>query len=67
MGVGAGCSCIVPVLFSESGHIPGVSRLEGYAMVTTGGLIGFLAGPSVIGFIAEAAGLSKGFLLITIS
>lgn len=66
MGIGAGCSCIVPVLFSESGHIPGVSRLEGYSMVTTGGLIGFLAGPSIIGFIAEAAGLSRGFLLMTL-
>ncbi len=64
--VGVGCSCIVPVLFSASANIPGVSTVEGFAMVTTGGLIGFLAGPSVIGFISEKSDLSKGFLLLTL-
>ena len=62
--VGFGCSCIVPVLFSASGNIPGVSPVEGYAMVTTGGLIGFLAGPSVIGFISEKSTLATGLSLI---
>lgn len=64
--VGVGCSCIVPVLFSASANIPGVSTVEGFAMVTTGGLIGFLAGPSVIGFISERSNLSQGFLLLTL-
>lgn len=64
--VGVGCSCIVPVLFSTSANIPGVSTVEGFAMVTTGGLIGFLAGPSVIGFISEKSNLSQGFLLLTL-
>jgi len=62
--VGLGCSCIVPVLFSASANIPGVSTVEGFAMVTTGGLIGFLAGPSIIGLISEKSDLSKGFLLL---
>ena len=62
--VGLGCSCIVPVLFSASANIPGVSTVEGFAMVTTGGLIGFLAGPSIIGMISERSDLSKGFLLL---
>jgi MFS family permease len=62
--VGIGCSCIVPVLFSASANIPGVSTVEGFAMVTTGGLIGFLAGPSLIGLISEKSDLSKGFLLL---
>lgn len=62
--VGFGCCCIVPVLFRTSANIPGVSTLEGYAMVTTGGLIGFLTGPSVIGFIAEKTDLSKGLSLL---
>ena len=62
--VGLGCSCIVPVLFRASANIPGLSTVEGYAMVTTGGLIGFLTGPSVIGFISEKTDLSKGFLLL---
>ena len=62
--VGFGCSCIVPVLFSASGNIPGVSPVEGYAMVTTGGLIGFLAGPSIIGFISEKSTLATGLSLL---
>ena len=64
--VGLGCCCIVPVLFRASANIPGVSTVEGYAMVTTGGLIGFLAGPSLIGFISEKASLSKGLSLLII-
>ena len=62
--VGFGCCCIVPVLFRASANIPGVSTVEGFAMVTTGGLIGFLTGPSVIGFISEKANLSKGLSLL---
>ncbi len=64
--IGFGCSCIVPVLFCTSANIPGLSRVEGFAMVTTGGLIGFLAGPSVIGFISEKSGLSTGLSLLIV-
>jgi MFS family permease len=62
--IGAGCSGIVPVLFRASASIPGLSKVQGFAMVTTGGLMGFLAGPSVIGFISEKSGLSKGLSLL---
>jgi Major Facilitator Superfamily len=62
--IGFGCCCIVPVLFSASGNIPGVSTVEGFAMVTTGGLIGFLTGPSLIGFISEKVNLSTGLSLL---
>ena len=62
--IGFGCCCIVPVLFSASANIPGLSTVEGFDMVTTGGLIGFLTGPSVIGFISEKADLSKGLSLL---
>jgi biotin transporter BioY len=54
----------VPVLFTASANIPGVSTVEGFAMVTTGGLIGFLTGPSLIGFISEKINLAAGFLLL---
>lgn len=64
--VGFGCCCIVPVLFRVSSNIPGVSTVEGFSMVTTGGLIGFLTGPSVIGFISEKADLSKGLSLLIV-
>ena len=64
--IGCGSSCIVPVLFSASANIPGVSTVEGFAMVTTGGLIGFLTGPSLIGFISEKSNLSKGLSLLIV-
>ncbi len=64
--IGFGCCCIVPVLFRASSTIPGLSKVEGFAMVTTGGLIGFLAGPSVIGFISEKASLTKGLSLLIV-
>jgi MFS family permease len=64
--IGIGCSCTVPVLFSASAAIPGVSVVEGFAMVTTGGLIGFLAGPSVIGFLAEKSSLPTALSLLII-
>ena len=64
--IGFGCSCIVPVLFSASAAIRGVSKVEGFAMVTTGGLIGFLAGPSLIGMISEKINLSTGLSLLII-
>ncbi|MEO7120454.1 MAG: MFS transporter [Ginsengibacter sp.] len=64
--IGLGSCCIVPVLFRASANIPGLSTVEGYAMVTTGGLIGFLTGPSVIGFIAQKANLSKGLSLLIV-
>ncbi|MBI2731177.1 MAG: MFS transporter [Sphingobacteriales bacterium] len=64
--IGFGCSCIVPVLFRASANIPGLSKVEGFAMVTTGGLIGFLAGPSIIGVISETAGLSKALSLLIV-
>ncbi len=62
--VGLGSCCIVPVLFRTSANIPGVSTVEGYAMVTTGGLIGFLTGPSVIGFISEKSNLPQALSLL---
>lgn len=64
VAVGFGCSCIVPVLFSAATTIPDVSPVQGFAMVTTGGLLGFLTGPSLIGFISETLNLSAGLSLL---
>ncbi len=62
--VGAGCCWIVPVLFGAAARIPHVSTVQGFGMITSGGLIGFVAGPSVIGFISEQWNLSIGFLFV---
>jgi MFS family permease len=64
--VGFGCCWIVPVLFGAASLIPGVSTVQGFGMITSGGLIGFVIGPSIIGFISEQWNLSVGFLFILV-
>lgn len=64
--IGLGCSGIVPILFRASATIPGLSKVEGFAMVTTGGLIGFLAGPSLIGVLSEKTGLAPALSLLVV-
>jgi MFS family permease len=65
--VGLGFSCVVPVLFSTATKVPGISAVSGISAVATGGLLGFLAGPSLVGIISEkftmATGLSVIFIL----
>lgn len=51
--VGFGLSNLIPVLFSAAGKTPGVPSSMGISAVATAGYFGFLAGPPVIGFIAE--------------
>jgi MFS family permease len=50
---GAGFSVLVPLVFSAAGRLDSRSAGPGLAAVTTAGYLGFLAGPPVIGFIAE--------------
>ena len=62
--VGFGYSCIVPILFSTAANVPGVSPAQGIASIASGGLIGFLFGPSVIGMISEKINLSAGLSFV---
>jgi MFS family permease len=62
--IGVGFSSIVPILFSAASKDPSVDASVGIAAVATGGLLGFLLGPPLIGFIAEGVGLSFGLTLI---
>lgn len=64
--IGFGCSGIVPVLFRAGSNIPDVSPVEGFAMVTTGGLVGFLTGPSLIGILSEMTNLRLALLIIIV-
>lgn len=63
--VGAGCSTVVPCVFSAAGRMPGVRTGVALASVTTMGYLGFLIGPPLIGFIAEGIGL-RGALAVLI-
>ena len=60
---GAGLSCTVPQIFSVAGHSdPGRSG-RSLAVVASLSYIGFLAGPVIIGGIAELTALSTALLV----
>ena len=52
--VGLGLSSIVPIAYSIAGSAKNLPPGVGLAMVTTVGYSGFLFGPPIIGFIADA-------------
>ena len=70
--VGFGAANVVPVLFTAAGNIPGIKSSVSLPAVTTLGYIGQLAGPALIGFMAEAFNLpfalgSIGILLLFVT
>ena len=63
---GLGFANVVPVLFSAAGQVPGIAAARGIAAVAAVGYFGMMAGPPVIGLIAEASSLSAGLLLVIV-
>lgn len=57
MFAGLGLGNVAPVLFAGGGRLEPEAPGRGIAAVTTLGYTGFLAGPPIIGFTAELAGL----------
>jgi MFS family permease len=66
-GVGLGLANSVPILFSAAGKISGIWHELAIAAVSTAGYCGFLAGPPVIGLIAEQFGLTAGLGLVALA
>ncbi|WP_338872155.1 MFS transporter [Spirosoma sp. SC4-14] len=64
--LGAGCSLGAPVLYAASMRVPGIPPAAGLATFATFSFIGFLAGPPLIGFVAEAFGLYYGLGFVAI-
>jgi fucose permease len=64
--VGLGLSTIVPVTYSIAGNTREIPSGVGIAMVTTVGYSGFLLGPPVIGFIADAKDLRFGLAIVAV-
>jgi len=62
--VGAGLATLFPLVLSAAGRTPGVSPTFALTAVATAGYVGFLAGPPVIGFVAERFGLKTGLLVV---
>lgn len=61
---GLGYSVIVPLTFSASGRIPGVSPGMGIAAVSSTGFFGFLVGPPLIGYLADATSLQLALFVV---
>jgi MFS family permease len=64
--LGAGCSNIVPVLYTAVGKQTVMPESIAVPAITTLGYAGILAGPAVIGFVAHAASLSFAFGLMAL-
>lgn len=62
--VGLGFANIVPVLFSAAGQMPGIAPAHGIAAVSSVGYFGLMAGPPLIGFIAQARSLTVGLVVV---
>jgi MFS family permease len=64
--VGLGLSVIYPLVFSAAGNHPSVSPGRAVASVATVGYGGFLAGPPILGWLAELTSLRAIFGLIVL-
>ena len=64
--IGAGCSNIVPVLYTAVGRQNVMPEHVAVPAITTLGYAGILAGPAAIGLVAHVAHLSVAFLLIAV-
>ncbi|MFV5694236.1 MFS transporter [Flavobacterium sp. LB3P122] len=66
MVVGLGVSTIIPTLYSIAGKHPTIPTGEALTAVSSVSFLGFLMGPPIIGYIAEAFGLRFSFAFIGI-
>lgn len=66
MLVGIGVSSVVPIVYGVAGKSTVFSPGVALAAVSTIGYLGFLAGPPMIGFIAQAASLRVSLAIIAI-
>ena len=67
--VGAGLANAVPVLYRSAARTPGIEPVAGIATTSTVGYLGFLAGPPLIGLIADRStlGVALGCVAASIS
>jgi fucose permease len=64
--VGLGLSIVYPLVFSAAGNHPTVSAGRAVASVATVGYGGFLAGPPILGWLAELTSLRAMMALIVL-
>lgn len=64
--VGFGVSGVVPIVYGQAGKSTTMSASTALATVSTIGFLGFLVGPPLIGFLAQASGLRLSFAVIAV-
>lgn len=64
--VGLGLSIVIPLAFSTAGKLSSLPEGAGIAGVATIGYAGFLAGPPIIGLIAEVTSLQVALVLVVL-
>jgi hypothetical protein len=66
-GMGIGLANVAPIVFSAAGRLPELPPGIGIAALSTAGYCGFLAGPPLIGLVAEASSLPVGLGLVALT
>ena len=64
--IGAGVSCLFPVVLSAAARTPGIASGTAIAAIATSGYTGFLVGPPLIGSVAEAVTLRGALGLLAL-
>jgi MFS family permease len=64
--LGAGMSSVVPTVFRAAGHVPRVATGVALSAVSTIGYLGFVAGPGVIGALAEVVDMPTALGVIVV-
>ena len=62
--LGAGLAAVIPVVFRAAGSTPGMAPGMALAAVSSTGYLGFVAGPPLIGSVAEGVGLPTALVLL---
>ena len=65
--VGLGCANIVPAMFSLAGQQKTMPENIAIPAITTLGYAGVLAGPALIGFVAQATSLVTAFVGVAVA
>jgi MFS family permease len=66
VAVGMGFAAVVPIAFRRAANLDGIEPGVGVAAVATVSYTGFLAGPPLIGLLAEAVGLRYALAIVPI-
>ena len=64
--VGVGFANVVPILFIAATKVPGVAPAPAIASVSSIGYLGMVAGPPLVGGIAQASSLSWGLAVVVL-